>query len=166
MPRVLLLCSIVLLSSCSIVSRYSVYPLYIEETQRVNLNLSQQQIRTKLSIAYQRWQGTPYRYGHQAPGLGADCSGFTQHVFKNQFSIHLPRTTRKQINNGQIVSLSDARAGDLVFFNLGNGYGHVAIYLENNIVMQATSSKGVTKTDLNANQWWAKRVFKVKRIIL
>jgi cell wall-associated NlpC family hydrolase len=166
MLRVLLVCSILFLQSCSLVSRYSVYPARIGETERVDLNLSEQQVRKKLELAYQRWQGTPYRYGHQVPGLGADCSGFTQLVYKNQFSINLPRTTRKQIDSGQVVSLSNARAGDLVFFNLGNGYGHVAIYLDDNIVMQATSSKGVTKTDLNTSNWWAKRVFKIKRIIL
>lgn len=166
MLRVLLICSVLLLQSCYQVSRFSVYPAYIGETRLVNLGLSQQQVSAKLELAYQRWLGTPYRYGHQAPGLGADCSGFTQHVFEDQFSIRLPRTTREQIERGQFVSLKNARTGDLVFFNLGNGYGHVAIYLENNIVMQATSSMGVTKTDLNSNKWWAKRVFRVKRIIL
>ena len=165
MSRVLLLASILILQSCSFVSRVSVYPVPIGESRLVELNQSKPQILEKLEAEYKRWQGTPYRYGHQVPGLAADCSGFTQRVFKNQFSISIPRTTRQQIGIGQKVSLSNARAGDLVFFNLGNGYGHVAIYLEDNIVMQATTSKGVTKTNLKTNEWWAKRVFKIKRII-
>ena len=165
MLKVVLLSAILILQSCSFVSRVSVYPLRVSQTPLVQANLSPKQIRAKLETEYQRWQGTPYRYGHQAPGLGADCSGFTQSVFKNQLSIKLPRTTREQINSGQTISLANAQAGDLVFFNLKNGYGHVAIYLENNIVMQATTSKGVTKTNLNTNKWWSKRVFKVKRII-
>ena len=165
MLRILILSAILMLQACSLISRVSVYPVPIGETQLVNLNLSEQQIKAKLETEFKRWQGTPYRYGHQLPGLAADCSGFTQSVFKNQLSIKLPRTTRKQVNIGQKISLKHAKAGDLVFFNLKNGYGHVAIYLENNIVMQATTSKGVTKTDLNTNEWWAKRIFKVKRII-
>ena len=164
MFRVLILSAILMLQACASVSRVPVYPLRIGETQLVKLNLTEQQIRTRLETEYKRWQGTPYRFGHQLPGLAADCSGFTQSVFKNQLSIDLPRTTRKQISIGQKISLKHAKAGDLVFFNLKNGYGHVAIYLENNIVMQATTSRGVTKTNLNTNPWWAQRVFKVKRI--
>lgn len=164
MFKVLILSAILLLQACTVASRLSVYPLRIGETQLVNLDLSEQQIKSKLENEFTRWRGTPYRYGHQAPGLAADCSGFTQSVFKKQLAISLPRTTRKQINRGQNVSLKNAKAGDLIFFNLKNGYGHVAIYLEDNIVMQATTSKGVTKTNLNTNQWWAKRVFRVKRI--
>ena len=165
MLRVLFLSAILILQSCSLVSRVSVYPIRVGETHLVDLHLSEQQIKTRLEAAYNRWQGTPYRYGHQVPGLAADCSGFTQSVFNHQLSIKLPRTTRQQISHGQNVSLKNAKAGDLVFFNLKNGYGHVGIYLANNIVMQATTSKGVTKTNLNTSKWWAERVFKIKRII-
>lgn len=165
MHKAILFSLIFLLQACALVSRYSVYPARIDETRLIDLDLSERQIRSRLEAAYGRWRGTPYRYGHQLPGLAADCSGFTQSVFKNQLSINLPRTTRKQINIGRNVPLKKAKAGDLVFFNLNNGYGHVGIYLENNIVMQATASRGVTKTDLNHGNWWSKRVFRVKRII-
>lgn len=165
MLRVLILSAILILQACSLASRLSVYPVHINETALVKLNLSEQQIKEKLETEYKRWQGTPYRYGHQLPGLAADCSGFTQSVFKNQLSINLPRTTRKQIGEGQNISLNHAKTGDLIFFNLKNGYGHVAIYLENNIVIHATTSNGVTKTNLKTSGWWAERVFRVKRII-
>ena len=161
----LLLALLLIAQGCALVSRVSVYPLRISQTSLVDLNSSRQQIQEKLNRAYRTWQGTPYGYGKQQAGIAADCSGFTQSVFKNQLAINLPRTTRAQINIGQKVDFKNAKTGDLVFFNLKNGYGHVGIYLGNQIVMQATTSQGVTKTNLKTSDWWAERVFMVKRII-
>ncbi len=164
MFRIIVLTTIIILSGCSAI-KPSVYSRAIDETPPLNLNISEYQVREKLEQAYLNWLGTPYGYGRQQPHVAADCSGFTQRVFKNHLSVNIPRSTKQQINVGKKVKLKNAKAGDLVFFDLKNGYGHVGIYLDNNIVLQATSSKGVTKTDLNKEQWWAKRIHVVKRII-
>ena len=160
----IILISILLLQSCSII-KLSVYPKSIGQTTPVQLNLSEAQIKQKLEDGYIQWQGTPYGYGRQQIQLAADCSGFTQQIFKQKLAINLPRTTQAQINTGQEIELKNAKNGDLVFFDLDNGYGHVGVYMGNNIVMQATSSKGVTKTDLTKEKWWADRIYAVKRII-
>ncbi len=159
-----LLISILLLQACSII-KPSVYPKSIGQTPPVQLSLTETQIKQKLEDGYTQWHGTPYGYGRQQVQIAADCSGFTQQVFKQQLAMRLPRTTEAQINSGQKVKLKNAKVGDLVFFDLKNGYGHVGVYMGNNIVMQATSSKGVTKTNLNKEKWWADRVYIIKRIL-
>ncbi len=161
---ILFFAALLLLQSCSIF-KTSVYPRSVNQTAATQLYLSQPQIQQKLQDSYAHWRGTPYGYGRQQIQVAADCSGFTQQVFKQQFAISLPRTTQAQIHIGKKVKLKRAMPGDLIFFDLDNGYGHVGIYLGNNIVMQATSSKGVTKTNLNKEKWWADRVHIVKRVV-
>ena len=90
-----------LLQSCSMTTRVTAYPIVIKQTSLIERNLTDQQIKDKLEVAYFNWHNTPYGYGRQQPGIAADCSGFTQSVFKNQLAIDLPRTTAQQINLGQ-----------------------------------------------------------------
>jgi hypothetical protein len=76
--------------------------------------------------------GVPYLWGGTDPAKGLDCSGFTKLVFGN-LGIDLPRTSSQQATAGTAVrSLTEARAGDLVFFDHDSsrpGIDHVGIYL-------------------------------------
>lgn len=74
-----------------------------------------------VEIAF-RYLGVPYVWGGSTPA-GFDCSGFTQYVFR-QVGIELPRTSAAQRYAGTVVSASEARAGDLIWWP-----GHVGIYL-------------------------------------
>lgn len=74
-----------------------------------------------IEIAY-RYLGVPYVWGGSTPA-GFDCSGFTQYVFR-QVGIELPRTSAAQRYAGRVVSASEARPGDLIWWP-----GHVGIYL-------------------------------------
>ena len=74
-----------------------------------------------VDIAF-RYVGTPYVWGGASPA-GFDCSGFTWYVFQ-QAGISIPRSSSAQRNAGTVVSASEARAGDLVWWP-----GHVGIYL-------------------------------------
>ncbi|MGC0143679.1 C40 family peptidase [Pseudactinotalea sp. Z1732] len=71
-----------------------------------------------------RYTGTPYVYGGSTPA-GFDCSGFTAYVYA-QFGVSLPRSSSAQRNAGRVVSASEARPGDLVWWP-----GHVGIYTGN-----------------------------------
>lgn len=88
--------------------------------------------------------GTPYVWGG-TDRLGVDCSGFTRLVMKeNGYTV--PRTSRDQSMIGTSIKKEDLRLGDLLFFDT-KGAGsvtHVGFYLGGNIVVHASSSKGVT----------------------
>lgn len=58
--------------------------------------------------------GCDYDWGAEGPSH-FDCSGFTHYVFKN-IGIELPRVAGDQYNSGKIVTITNIRKGDLVFF--------------------------------------------------
>lgn len=82
-----------------------------------------------------RFVGNPYVYGGTSLTSGADCSGFTQSVFRN-FGIYLPRTSTAQRYAGKSVSYSEAQAGDLICYD-----GHVAIYLGGGRIVHASTER-------------------------
>jgi peptidoglycan DL-endopeptidase CwlO len=88
----------------------------------------------------QKYLGIPYLWGGTDPTKGLDCSGFSQLVFGN-LGIDLPRTSSQQATAGRAVaSLSEARPGDLVFFDNSSsraGVDHVGIYLGNGKMIAA-----------------------------
>lgn len=82
--------------------------------------------------------GNPYVWGGTSLTNGADCSGFTQSVFRH-FGISIPRTSRTQATGGTRVSLENIRSGDLIFYARGGTINHVAIYIGNGQVISASS---------------------------
>lgn len=79
----------------------------------------------------------PYVWGGNSLTYGADCSGFVQSVFSS-YGVVLPRTAEAQgINGNEIGSLSEARAGDVVYYASGP---HVGIYVGNGMVVQCAGN--------------------------
>ena len=93
------------------------------------------------------WYGTRYRYGGTTRS-GIDCSAFVQAVYISAFAISLPRTARDQYRKSRIISATEMKTGDLVFFNTTGGISHVGIYLQNNKFIHASASYGVTISDM------------------
>lgn len=118
----------------------------------------------KLQSRYDSWQGVNHKIG----GLsreGVDCSGFVQLTYSEEFNIPLPRTTNKQSQMGTSIKKEHLKAGDLVFFKIpkqGKMY-HVGIYLENIFFLHASTSAGVTVSNLNYS-YWAKNYWKAQRV--
>lgn len=88
--------------------------------------------------------GTKYVWGGNSLSGGVDCSGFTQQVFRS-VGIELPRVSNQQAASGSAVGRDQAKAGDLVWWDLNGrnkGADHIGIYLGNGMVMEASSSQG------------------------
>lgn len=138
-------------------------PYSFEEFYDLSLKQIRNKIRTEaLRNHYTSWKGIRYRYG----GLsrkGVDCSGFTLLTFKEVFGKSLPRTVREQVKKGKKVHRESLQPGDLVFFKTGVFQKHVGIYLEDDLFMHASFSRGVMISRLD-NIYWDEHYWQAKRI--
>ncbi|CAG36409.1 C40 family peptidase [Desulfotalea psychrophila] len=130
--------------------------------KRRQINPSRQNIIKNLGVIFQKWEGTPYRYGGQTR-RGIDCSAFTQQVYQQLFAICLPRTTRGQIRTGRYIPRNKLHPGDLIFFQIGKGGRHVGIYTGRGKFIHASSSRGVMQSSL-ARRYWQKRYLKARTL--
>lgn len=92
--------------------------------------------------------GNPYVYGGSSLTHGTDCSGFSQAVFR-KFGINLPRTSSAQSGVGKKISVSSARAGDLIFYARNGHVNHVAICIGGGKVVHASNpTTGITTSNI------------------
>lgn len=87
-----------------------------------------------------RFLGNPYVWGGTSLSNGADCSGFTQSVFRDN-GISIPRVSGAQASSGRTTSIDNMKKGDLIFYTRGGSVNHVAIYIGNGQVIHASSPK-------------------------
>jgi cell wall-associated NlpC family hydrolase len=121
-------------------------------------------INIALYKAIDSWLGTRYHYGGTSH-RGVDCSSLMQHLYNESGGeAALPRTARLQHGFTKRVSRADLQEGDLIFFNTTGGISHVGMYLKNDKFVHASSSRGVTISDLNEN-YYAKRYLGAGRIL-
>ena len=101
-----------------------------------------------------KYEGWKYVFGGASPTTSFDCSGLTQWTY-GKAGISLPRTASQQYEATQHILLSEAEAGDLVFFhstyNAGTYITHVGIYLGNNQMFHAGDPIGYA--DLTISYW-------------
>ena len=101
-----------------------------------------------------KYQGWKYVYGGSNPNTSFDCSGLVQWCY-GKAGISLPRTAQAQYDATQHLPLSQAKAGDLVFFhstyNAGSYVTHVGIYIGNNQMYHAGDPIGYA--DLSSSYW-------------
>lgn len=108
------------------------------------------------------WLGIPYRWGGSSR-RGIDCSAFTQQFVRETMGIELPRATAGQQYEGVPVSRSELRSGDLVFFRRGS-VRHVGVYLSDGDFIHASSSNGVTVSNLSET-YYARHYWMARRIL-
>lgn len=119
-----------------------------------------------LSTLITPWLGTPYLWGGATPRVGTDCSGFTSSVYRDGFSIELPRTSRDQFLYGRSVSKAELQPGDLVFFDTMSAgkVTHVGVYAGKGQFAHASSTKGVVYAKLDGRPYM--QMFKGARRVL
>lgn len=94
-----------------------------------------------------------YVFGARNPNTGQfDCSGFVQWAYKQE-GVSLPGATGGQAGTGTKISYSQAKPGDLVFFDTYKTNGHVGIYLGGGQFLGSQSSTGVAIANMNSGYW-------------
>ena len=103
-----------------------------------------------------KYEGYPYVFGGASPSTSFDCSGIVQWCY-GKAGIQLPRVAQAQYDATTHIPMSEAKAGDLVFFhstyNAGSYVTHVGIYVGNNQMFHAGDPIGYA--DLNSSYWQA-----------
>ncbi len=114
------------------------------------------------------WIGTPYKFGMVEKGKGTDCSGFVGSVFKKVLNMDLPRQSADMYGIGESVAQKNLKFGDLVFFQNtykgAKGASHVGIYVGEDRVAHASTTVGVTISDL-AEDYYKKHYLGCRRIL-
>ena len=106
-------------------------------------------VRVDLCQYAKQFIGNPYVWGGTSLTKGADCSGFVLSVFK-KYGVTLPHYSGSQAKCGTAVSMSEIKAGDLVFYGRGKTINHVAIYIGNGQVVHASNKReGIKISNVN-----------------
>ena len=105
-----------------------------------------------------KYEGYPYVFGGETPETSFDCSGLTKWAYKS-VGVELPRTAQQQYDSMRHIPLSEAKAGDLVFFT--NTYAtsdyitHVGIIVDSNTMYHAGDPIGYTSLNI---EYWQQRL--------
>jgi cell wall-associated NlpC family hydrolase len=127
-------------------------------------DLENQSLRQRLVEAGFQMLGVRYRFGGSGKS-GIDCSGLVKNLF-SKFNIDLPRSSREQYKQGEIIDRNELEVGDLVFFSSGGKTPtHVGIYIGNNQFLHAArKARQVIVSDLN-KFWYSMRYLGARRIM-
>jgi cell wall-associated NlpC family hydrolase len=107
------------------------------------------QAQRAVAFAYAQL-GKPYVWGATGPD-SFDCSGLVMTAWAS-VGVSIPRVTYQQWATLPHVPMSDIQPGDLVFFD---AVGHVAIYVGNNMIIDAPQpGESVEKISLSS-PWYA-----------
>lgn len=92
-----------------------------------------------------------YVWAGKTPSQGFDCSGFVSWAYGGSIS----SSTAALQNEGQKIPLSQAKPGDLIFFDTvpGRSNSHVGIYLGGKQFVGSQSSTGVAVASFASGYW-------------
>ncbi len=113
--------------------------------------------------AVNSWLGVPYRYGG-TDRSGIDCSAFVGNVVKQVYGISLHRTANDMLGDVTLVTKSQLKEGNLVFFTNSKGkVSHVGIYLKDGLFAHSSTSNGVSVSRID-DTYWSRHFYKGGRL--
>ena len=104
----------------------------------------------------EKYLGYPYVWGGSSPSTSFDCSGFVSYVINhcgNGWNVGR-QTANGLLGKCSRVSASDARPGDLIFFQgtyATSGASHVGIYVGNGMMIHCGNP--IQYASINSNYW-------------
>ena len=124
-------------------------------------------VATMIDFAEQ-YMGTPYKWGGTT-SRGFDCSGYVQYVFQHA-GHQLKRVSKDQSKEGKKVSFRKTQKGDLLFFgDKKRKITHVGMVVSGKgeplKMIHASSSKGVTITNVENSTYWKPKLQKARRVL-
>ncbi|MBD3749642.1 MAG: C40 family peptidase [Sphingobacteriales bacterium] len=136
----------------------SLLPFYEASKCRINQDIyqvtssnifipNQEEFASDITETAKMFLNVPYLWGGRTHA-GIDCSGFAQIVFK-MLGIQLKRDASQQAEQGKLVDfLTEAKAGDLAFFDNEEGrITHVGIMLNNSQIIHASGRVKIDRID-------------------
>ena len=110
--------------------------------------------------------GVKYRYGGDSARSGFDCSGFVRYVYQETLGTVLPHNAAQQAREGEKISESQLKPGDLVFFNtLRRAFSHVGMYIGNGQFIHSPRPGETVRVENLDTPYWAKRFDGARRIL-
>jgi cell wall-associated NlpC family hydrolase len=111
-----------------------------------------------------------YHIGSTSVKVGgvADCSAFTQYVYKNAAGKSIGRDTLSQVKKGVKVPTAEAQPGDLVFFQgtYRTGVSHVGIVTRPGYCISLQGSGVIEHGYLpSTNSYWGKHFMQIRRVL-
>lgn len=130
----------------------------------LTLNGHYSEFQRRLAEEVNAYLGVPYRWGGTTRS-GMDCSGFVSTVYLNVAGLKLPRKARTMFKYGSPIRERDLKSGDLVFFERieNDGISHVGIFLRKREFAHASTSDGVTISNLD-DDYYRSRYVGARRI--
>jgi hypothetical protein len=127
--------------------------------------LSRAQFNTMMAL-YRAQSKYPYVYGAKGP-FQFDCSGLVSFVL-HKIGVPIPEGTYAQEKYGIQVKVSDARPGDLIFFNTDDstyGSDHVGIVTGNGMMFNAQNENAGIRETSYMSEYWKSRITQVRRVV-
>ena len=85
-----------------------------------------------------QFQGCPYVVAGESLTGGCDCAGFIKALYRDYFGITFDRNLEMYNMMGIPVSTGELQPGDIILYAAGGGIGHVALYIGNGQVINAS----------------------------
>lgn len=155
--RALVLCCVVLLAGCG--------PTIIGLPDWSSGGGRDSSVGAQVAQTARSQIGVRYRLGGTTP-RGFDCSGLIWWAYR-QHGINVPRVTEDQANAGYGVGRGAMRAGDILVFRTRRGRTglHTALYTgRGNFVHSPSSGKRIREDNLS-QEYWKRRLIKIRRVV-